>query len=87
MGHPTSLHSADDWDEITVLADTTFVDGSGNPITCRAIRCGTAGKLILRKPNGQTEAANFAAGETRSLRASAIVASGSSACVPIEVMF
>lgn len=87
MGHPTSLHSADDWDEITVLADTTFVDASGSPITCRAIRCGTAGKLILRKPNGQTKPANFAAGETRSIRASAIIASGSSGCVPIEPMF
>jgi hypothetical protein len=51
----------------------------------RAVRCNTAGTLVVSKSGGATAALPFLAGETQHINIRGIVQAGSSGCVPITV--
>ncbi len=57
---------------------------TGNSV--RAVRCETAGTLVVKNPAGGANVAlPFKAGETQYVQVAGIVAAGSSGCVPITV--
>lgn len=67
----------------TLAAAEAGVSATGQDI--RAVRCNTAGTLVVSKSGGATAALPFLAGETQHVNIRGIVAAGSSGCVPITV--
>lgn len=70
---------------IAALADTNLLtQATGKKHATRAIRCGTSGDLVVVM-NGANVTLHFYPGERQDVQVTAIVASGSSGCVPITV--
>ncbi len=68
----------------SLAAAESAITGSGRAIT--AVRCETAGTLVVKKgAGGASVALPFKAGETQYVSIAGITASGSTGCVPITV--
>jgi hypothetical protein len=78
------LPSSEDFDVYATLAAAAAGQTSAVKMTSE-IYCHTAGVLVVKKPGGSTVALNFLAGTTKRVRATAIIESGSSGCIPVEV--
>lgn len=83
----TALYSAPDYLEVASIAsDVDITDTTTGLSGCtRAIRCDTAGVLIVKNRHNVSRTLRFQAGETQYVVARSIVSAGSSGCVPITV--
>lgn len=85
-GRFSTQPTSDDFDVYTSVANAETATGNGTLGVTRAVRCGAAGTLVVRRAkDGTNVAVPFAAGETQPLQVTGVIAAGSSGCAPITV--